>query len=378
MKKLIPVMRVNYTLFDILRAFFISNKNVQYRERLCNQISKYFGVGEVILTSSGRNAIYLLLKSLKQKKVIIPSYTCGVVVEAAMLAQKDIIYAHVNPKTLNADFNDVEIDADCIVIATHQYGNPCPIIAIVDRCKSVGALVIEDCAGSLGTCVNGKLTGTFGDYGVFSFSASKTFQSPTKGGFVIACNGADLTAVKEYSKLYADNLKDKFKTLIKSIGFCLNNNVFFCRLITIARRGGESVSSYTDDPSYSRGFYEWQAFVVSKQFDRIDGVLNNRIKMAKEYKEAIELNGIQTFDFDEEAVQIRFPVLLKNKEKVRAAAVKYGIQLGGGYEKVYCPDNSDFDNEHTIIRDIAYLPFGNAYNKKEIDKVIHFMAEIKQ
>lgn len=373
MSTLIPVMRVNYTLSDMFRALFISDRSTSHRRRLIRQICDYFNVGDCVLTSSGRNAIYLLLKSMKQHKVIVPAYTCGVVVEATMLAEKEIKYAHVKPNTLNADFSDVDIDSDCIVIATHQYGNPCPIKSIVERCQKVGAIVIEDCAGSLGTKVDGQLTGTFGDYGVFSFSASKTLQSPTKGGFVIAKRESALESLKVNSNKYPNRWTTKVKTILKGIGFCLNNNTFWCKLISRTRSQSEGGVDYTNDPSYHNGFHEWQAYVVSKQFEKIETILNRRRSVSKKYRESIQQEGVKTFDFDENAVLIRFPVLIKDKGIVRKMASEFGIQLGGGYEKVYCPPVSEFGTEHVIIREIVYLPFGNQFSEKEQDKVIGFV-----
>lgn len=378
MNKLIPVIRVNYTLLDILRALFISNKGAHYRERLVRQICELFQVKDAVLTSSGRNSIYLLLKSINRHKVVIPAYTCGVVVEAAILAKKEIVYAHINPSTLNADFSDVAIDNDCVVIATHQYGNPCPIKIIVERCKEAGAVVIEDCAGSLGTRVDGQLTGTFGDYGIFSFSASKTLHSPTKGGFIIAKNELNLAEVKALSNNYPYNWKTKVKTLLKGVGFCLNNNAFFCKLINSVRTNSDEEVNYANDPSYRFGFHEWQAYVVSKQFERFESIIERRKEMARKYRESLHDGAVKLFIIDENTVPIRFPLLIQDKEKVRRRASDLGIQLGGGYDKVYCPNSRDFELEQAIVRDIVYLPFGNKFSNKEQRKVLDFINSLHQ
>lgn len=378
MNKLISVMRVNYTLSDIFRAFFIFDKNTRYRERLVDHICNYFKVSDAVLTSSCRNAIFLLLKSMELRKVIVPAYTCGVVVEAAMLAEKEIVYAHVDSNTLNADFSDVEISNDCIVIVTHQYGNPCSIKTIVERCKRAGAVVIEDCAGSLGTKVDGQLTGTFGDYGVFSFSASKTLQSPTKGGFIITKNESALTALKAVNDNYPYNWKVKIKTLLKGIGFCLNNSPFWCKIISKIRRGIDGNGDYTKDSSYNNSFHEWQAYVVLKQFKKMEGILSRRREMARMYRESIKNRIVNTFDFDENAIQIRYPLLIQDKGIVIKRAYEQGIQLSGGYDKVYFPDTQEFSVEQSIVRDIVYLPFGSRFSEKEQKKVIDFINNLNR
>ena len=155
---IIPVMRVNYTLTQLVWALLINDNKDIYRRRLETQIRDFFDVDNVALTSSCRTATYMLLKTLPQKKVIVPAYTCGVVVEAALLANKEIIFEPVNPDDLNA-VSYSKAGPDSIVIATHQYGIPCNIKRIVSDCHKVGALVIEDCAGSFGASEDGQLTG---------------------------------------------------------------------------------------------------------------------------------------------------------------------------------------------------------------------------
>lgn len=58
--------------------------------------------------------------------------------------------------------------------------------------------MIEDCAASLGTVYNGKLTGLFGNYAFFSFDSTKLVTVPSKGGFIIAADAAELHAIEQH------------------------------------------------------------------------------------------------------------------------------------------------------------------------------------
>ena len=180
---LIPRVRVNYTLPDLIKSLFVSEKSTDRREK-CNEIlSSFYGGENVILTPSSRDAIYELLVRLPQKKVVIPSYTCMVVNEAVILSGKDVVYAKSDLDTFNSSYLEY-IDKDCIVLATHQYGLPCNIKEIAEKCKETGAVLIEDCATSMGTTVDGQMTGTFGDYAVISLNQSKTLTvNPIGGGY---------------------------------------------------------------------------------------------------------------------------------------------------------------------------------------------------
>lgn len=180
---LIPRVRVNYTLRDIIKACFVGSTGNRRLE--CQKlVSAFFANEEVLLVPSSRDAIYELLIRLPQKKVVIPSYTCMVVNEAVMLSGKEVVYAKSDLDTFNSSYLDC-IDGDCIVLATHQYGLPCNVKEIANKCKEVGAVLIEDCATSMGTTVDGEMTGSFGDYAVVSLNQSKTLTVPPFGGILI-------------------------------------------------------------------------------------------------------------------------------------------------------------------------------------------------
>jgi len=170
---LIPRVRVNYGISDLLKAVFTSKRKHSVIEECERRLSSFFDGEQVCLVPSARDAIYEVLIRLPQTKVIVPAYTCIVVVEAVKLANKEIVYSETDSSTYNSNFLD-EITSNCIVLATHQYGLPCIIEEITHKCQEVGAVLIEDCATSMGSTVNEKKTGTFGEYAMVSFNASSS------------------------------------------------------------------------------------------------------------------------------------------------------------------------------------------------------------
>jgi len=71
-----------------------------------------------------------------------------------------------------------------VVLATHLYGNCADLASIKKICDEFGLILIEDAAESIGTTFNGKHTGTFGHFGVFSFHGSKTLTTG-EGGMLV-------------------------------------------------------------------------------------------------------------------------------------------------------------------------------------------------
>src|SRR5699024_10907443 len=72
------------------------------------------------------------------------------------------------------------------VIVVHLYGLSADMDKIVELCNKYNVALIEDAAESLGTYYKGQHTGTFGDYGVFSFNGNKIITS--SGGDMLVSN----------------------------------------------------------------------------------------------------------------------------------------------------------------------------------------------
>jgi UDP-N-acetylbacillosamine transaminase len=73
------------------------------------------------------------------------------------------------------------------VIVVHLYGQPADIEAIAEICNKYDIFLIEDAAESLGATFKGKHTGTFGDFGIFSFNGNKIITT-SGGGALISGN----------------------------------------------------------------------------------------------------------------------------------------------------------------------------------------------
>ena len=76
---LLPRSRVNYSWTHLFKSLFIRTESGKYTSRLKREIARYFGQKDVILTSSGRSGLQILISYLQRKKVIVPSYTCNAV-----------------------------------------------------------------------------------------------------------------------------------------------------------------------------------------------------------------------------------------------------------------------------------------------------------
>ena len=69
---LIPRAKVNYSFNILFRSLFVRENKDRYLKELKALLCEYFRVPDLLLTSSGRNSLYLLLNYFTQQKVVIP------------------------------------------------------------------------------------------------------------------------------------------------------------------------------------------------------------------------------------------------------------------------------------------------------------------
>ena len=143
-----------------------------------------------LYTGRASTAIYLILKAhgLVGAQVLVPCNICYAAVLPILYSGNIPIFSDVGEDG-NLTFVQVAgIDAANLgaVIVPHMYGNTClDIEAIYRYCAEQGILCIEDCASSMGADIDGRITGSFADYAVFSFGYSKTIDAGY-GGLIVS------------------------------------------------------------------------------------------------------------------------------------------------------------------------------------------------
>jgi len=142
------------------------------------------GEGNFFFTSSGRMALYLILKTLKRHypkkdRVIIPAYTCPVIPRIIQSLGMKILLADLEQDTLFMDREKVENlwnEKTLCVIPVHLFGYPHPLwnefLCIEDAAQALGAEIEE-----------GRKTGTQGIAGFFSLGKGKNLTTD-KGGII--------------------------------------------------------------------------------------------------------------------------------------------------------------------------------------------------
>lgn len=380
--KLLPRIRVNYGLLDLLKACFVNNSSHKIRNKCKMMLAEFYNNENVLLVPSSRDAIFELLIRLPQKKVVIPSYTCMVVNEAVMLSGKEVVFAKSDMDTFNSTYLDY-IDSYSIVLATHQYGLPCNIKEIAEKCKEVGAVLIEDCATSMGTKVDGKMTGTFGDYAVVSFNQSKTLNVPPFGGVLIGQNADMLEQIEETSEWYDGGMGFKIKGLKKGLAFVIAKNCYAYKLmhwLTLGRNGKLQRNEHEKTSKMKTDFYkirftEWQASILLRQLEKLEDIFKKRKDVYSYYNKHI-MNPLLTLPvYYENAVCTRYAVLTEKRETFYEICLSKGVDMDFSHKSIGCPD--DFKKEHSLADRIINLPLYYEMSELEMKRVVEVVNSIR-
>ena len=154
------------------------------------EFAKYTGSKYAVGVSNGTASLHLGLKALGLKKgdeVIIPDITFVATVNSVLLTGATPVLADVNYDDMNISLDSIKQNITSktkAILPVHLAGKICKMSEIKKIAKKNHLLLIEDCAHAIGTKLNNKHAGTFGNIGCFSFYPTKNFTT-IEGGTVI-------------------------------------------------------------------------------------------------------------------------------------------------------------------------------------------------
>jgi len=157
--------------------------------------------------TSGTGAIHLALKAAGVGEgdiVFCPTLTFSA-------TANPIIYQNATPVFIDSDYETWNMDPKALetafekygdkvkaVLVVHLYGLSADMDKIMAICEKYNVTVIEDAAESLGAFYKGKHTGTFGEFGVFSFNGNKIITT-SGGGMLVSDDEEKIKKVRFWS-----------------------------------------------------------------------------------------------------------------------------------------------------------------------------------
>jgi aminotransferase EvaB len=169
--------------------------------------AEYLGCEHAVGVGNGTDALGIALKALgvgAGDEVITVANTALPTVSAIRMAGATPVFCDVDAASLLMNLDDFErriTPRTRAVVPVHLFGDAVDMPRLVEIARRRRLAVVEDCAQSCGTTLNGQYTGTFGDVGCFSFYPTKNLGAYGDGGCCVT-NGPKLAAAMREIRQY--------------------------------------------------------------------------------------------------------------------------------------------------------------------------------
>ncbi len=163
-------------------------------KRFEQEFAAYVGAERAIALNSCTAGIHLALVAADigpGDEVLMPSVSFPCTANMVVHRGATPVFVDVERDTLNLDaqrLREQVNDRTRAIIAVHFAGHPCDMDAVLETAGQHGLVVIEDCAHALEAAHRGRRAGTMGDFGAFSFYATKNMTTG-EGGMLLARDG---------------------------------------------------------------------------------------------------------------------------------------------------------------------------------------------
>ncbi|MEK7499423.1 MAG: DegT/DnrJ/EryC1/StrS family aminotransferase [Patescibacteria group bacterium] len=378
-------------------------KDKRILSRAAEKIALLFPGHFVSLTSSGRQALFDLLRSYNIRKgdeVIIQAFTCIAVPEPILWTGAMPMYADITKESYSYDVEDVKkkITAKTkAIIIQHTFGIPGPIEEILSLAKEHNIIVIEDCALALGTTFKGKPLGTFGDAAILSFGRDKCVSS-IYGGAVITKDQNRLRILQEMqSSRPLPPKKWVAQQLFHVVLFSFVLPLYFwnnlgkiilviaqkLHLISRAYSPEESLGKRPDHIGYS--YSPALGLLLLKQLEKLDAMNKRRQEIVGRYDHELRTSEPSLKLRLAGTPLLRYPVIVDNPKDVLLDAKAQNMLLGDWYDAPLVPGSANMTNfqyekgscpnAEETTKHIINLPTYASLTDTQVTRVITFMNQ---
>lgn len=340
---------------DLWNTHLLTNGGAKHIQ-LENELKHYLDVSNIKLFANGHMALESALEVFEfpyQGEIITTPFTFASTTNAIIRKNLIPVFCDINDRDYTIDTNLIEtlINEKTVgILPVHIYGNMCNVEELERIAKKHGLKLIYDAAHAFGVKYKGVSSGSFGDISMFSFHATKVFNTIEGGGLCFNDN------------YLAEKIND-----IKNFGIRDMETVFYA--------GGNSKMN------------EFQAAMGLCNLRYVNEEIKKRKKVVEKYKE--RLLGVKGIVFCEEQKDVEpnyayMPIVFDNykfnRDRIYNILAKKGIES----RKYFYPLTSDFDfckqyttgnlkNASFISRNVLTLPLYGDLDLEEVDIICNIV-----
>ncbi len=330
-------------------GWYVLGKNVENFE---NAFANYTGSKYCVGVASGLDALILGLRAFDFEagdEVIVPSNTYI----ATILA---IVHNGLKPVLVEPDINTYNIDPAKIeekitdrtraIMVVHLYGKSCEMDKVSAICKKHNLKLLEDCAQSHGAKFKNQQTGTFGDFGCFSYYPTKNLGALGDAGSVT---------------IDSEALYGKIKKL---------------------RNYGSSIKYKNDVVGYNSRLDEVQAGFLSIKLKHLDEINNHKRRLAGIYLSDLKDDFIKpVVHSDYFDVYHIFNIRHPKRDELKEYLFQHGIKTEIHYPiaphkqeaMIGLLDEDEYPISEEIHQTTLSLPISYFHTEEDVNRVVEVM-----
>lgn len=329
-----------------------------YHKELEEELKQYLGVPELSLMVNGHMALEMAIQAFdfpEGSEVITTPFTFVSTTHAIVRNRLKPVFCDVKMSDGTIDETKIEdliTEKTVAIVPVHVYGNVCNIEEIQRIADKYNLKVIYDAAHAFGVKYRGQGIGNYGDASIFSFHATKVFNT-IEGGAVAFSDH------KIYEKLY--NLKN------------------------FGIRGEELVVAVGANAKMN----EFAAIMGLCNLKYLNHAMEERKMKDAYYREKLrQVQGIQFFedDLETEKNHAYFPIIVSDEYPMTRDEVYDRLKENNVFSRKYfypltsdqaCFRNkykkSELDNARWLSKHILVLPFYEKLEMESIDRIVEIM-----
>ncbi len=252
---------LNAAIQAVIRSgHFIMGPNAKQFE---GEVAEYLGAPRAVGLNSGTDALVIGLRALgvgPGDEVITTPFTFFATAEAISMVGAVPVFVDIEPDTFNLDVSRIEEHVTArtrAIIPVHLFGQAVEMDPLMEIAERRGLRVLEDVAQAFGGRYRGRMLGTIGDVGAYSFFPSKNLGCYGDGGLLTA------------------------------------NDPAIAELAAMLRAHGSKKKYFNEEIGYNSRLDEMQAAILRVKLPHIEAYNEGRRRVAERYRELLgEVDGI--------------------------------------------------------------------------------------
>jgi len=331
----------------IYDSAFIGGEHVR---RFEINFAKYHNAEYCVGVGNGTDALEISIEALDLpigSEIIVPANSFIASAEAVERAGHRVVFCDIDPDDYTISIEDLKkrvTSKTSAIIAVHLYGHPCDMDSLISISNKNNIKVIEDCAQAHGAKYKGKMIGSIGDIGCFSFYPGKNLGAYGDGGAIVTNN---------------ENLANR------------------CRMIANHGRISKYNHEFSGRNSRLDGI---QAAILNVKLNYLDVWTEDRINVASAYIK--ELDSIPNIVLPRKKTWARqvyhlFVIRCKDRDNLAKSMSISGIETGIHYPlalpKLPAFKHTTFDVSNTFAgkydKELLSLPIGSHISKEDVSNI---------